>query len=149
MKRSSIKRGTKRLQRHTPLRKMSAKRARLLKLRRAVRAEVLERDGFTCQAREVLPDIACEGRLDVHELVRRSQWSEGWLYAPNCKTVCRAHHEFVTARPEVGHAVGLVIWSWERRVVDEHNRLGPIVMTPERIAAVDELWETESREGAA
>lgn len=121
MKRSSmpprktrLNRGTKRLERRVRIKQISAKRARLLRLRREVRAEVLERDGYTCQAREVLPDIACSGRLDVHELVRRSQWSEGWLYASNCVAVCRNHHRFVTTHPEVGHAVGLVVWSWER-----------------------------------
>jgi 5-methylcytosine-specific restriction endonuclease McrA len=96
------------------LRPMSKRRRRELRQRAQVRVEVLERDGG-CVARDRLPQVSCSGGdLDVHELVRRSQWRAGWLYASNAVAICRNHHRLVTERPELGHSVGLVVWSWER-----------------------------------
>jgi 5-methylcytosine-specific restriction endonuclease McrA len=97
----------------TRLRPMSKRRRRELRQRAQVRVEVLERDGG-CVARDRLPQVSCSGGdLDVHELVRRSQWRAGWLYASNCVAICRRHHDYVGLHPEHAHAVGLVRWSYE------------------------------------
>lgn len=107
------------LKRVTPLRSrsrlrpVSKKRQRENRVRSVVRAEVLERDG-NCQARDLIPRVACGGPLDVHELVRRSQWRAGILDPSNCLVLCRWHHSYVTEHPELAHELGLSRWSWER-----------------------------------
>ena len=109
----------------TPLRPMSNKRRKQLIERAQVRQEVLERDGgcvFWAQAWSTdqwLPGdlvgapVRCQGPMDVHEVVRRSQNSEAWLTPALCVVLCRAHHSFVTEHPEAAHRLGLVKWSWE------------------------------------
>jgi hypothetical protein len=99
--------------RKTPLRSrarlkpMSVKRRRDLVKRKAVREFVLGRDGG-CVARDKLPQIACSGVLDVHELVRRSQWRAGWLVADNAIVLCRAHHDWCHAHPLEARNLGLL-----------------------------------------
>lgn len=100
--------------RRSRLRSVSLKRRRDLRVRAAVQVEVLERDGG-CRGRGVLPTVGCAGRLEFHELVRRSQWPAGWLVPSNVVLLCSAHHRFVTLNPEAGHDVDLVRWSWEPR----------------------------------
>jgi hypothetical protein len=111
--RSPLKRSTVPLRRLTPLRKVSKKRARLLRERSKVRAFVLLRDGG-CKGAAVVPSVSCSGPLDVHELVRRSQWREGFLHPENCVLLCRGHHDFVHANPSSARAVGLLLRSHER-----------------------------------
>lgn len=95
-----------------PIRPVSAKRRREQKLRRAVVAEVRLRDGG-CRARGVL-EHECSGPLDVHELVRRSQWRGGYLVADNAVTLCRTAHDYVTLHPHEAVELGLAKWSWQR-----------------------------------
>jgi hypothetical protein len=113
--RSPLKRNSVPLRRLTPLRKVSKKRARLLRERSKVRAFVLLRDGG-CKGAAVVPSVSCSGPLDVHELVRRSQWREGFLHPENCVLLCRGHHDFVHANPSSARAVGLLLRSHERDV---------------------------------
>lgn len=100
--------------RRVPIRQMSPRRRRELRQRAVVRRIVLERDG-RCVARELLPAIECAGPSDVHEVKRRAHDGSGWLNASRCVALCRAHHRWVTDHPREGHAVGLVVWSWERQ----------------------------------
>jgi len=106
-----VKRG-KPLQRRTPLRWRSKKRADRQAERDHVRFIVLRRDRFTCQA--IGAPGRCDGPLDVHELIRRAQWADGIYDPDNCVTVCRQHHDWITTHPEEAHQLGLARWSWER-----------------------------------
>lgn len=98
----------------------SAKAEALLPERRRVVDAVWERDRGRCQARDLVRDIECGGRLDVHERIPRSCWPGGELVIANCMCICRNHHEWVGSEPEAAHALGLHGWSWERmRVIGE------------------------------
>lgn len=82
--------------------------------RRIVIVEVLARDRNTCQAGPLVPEVACHGMLDVHEIIPRSAWAKGYLEPTNCLTVCRAHHDWIGDNPSAAHDVGLHAFSWER-----------------------------------
>jgi hypothetical protein len=114
MKRSPMPPRRTPLRSRTPLRRMSVKRRRDLVKRAAVRVEVLGRDGG-CVARDRLPQVDCSGPLDVHELVRRSQWRAGWLVADNAIVLCRSHHMWCHDNPLKARALGLLRASHEVR----------------------------------
>jgi hypothetical protein len=107
VKRTPLKRGTRGLRRRTPLRPISDRRRGELRLRAVVRAEVLGRDGG-CVARDRLPQVDCGGSLDVHELVRRSQWRAGWLVPSNAIVLCRNHHSWCHDHPLEARNLGLL-----------------------------------------
>jgi hypothetical protein len=119
VKRASIRRG-KPLKRSGELRRtgnlppMSKKRRDALPNRAAFRESVLNRDSFRCQAATLVPDVACSGQLDVHEIIPRSAWPDGWLVADNCLTVCRAHHTWIGFHPRKAADLGLHAFSWDR-----------------------------------
>jgi hypothetical protein len=46
--------------------------------------------------------------LDVHELVRRSQWRAGWLVPSNAIVLCRAHHMWCHDHPLEARNLGLL-----------------------------------------
>lgn len=107
------------LERKTPLRRTgfvarqrsalpaeSAKRKKQRPARDAVRAEVLHRDKG-CVARRYGLDGSCSGPLDVHEVIRRSRWSEGYLVVENCLALCRTHHRWVTEHDAEAKTLGL------------------------------------------
>jgi hypothetical protein len=114
VKRSALKRSSVGLRRLTPLRKVSRKRSRQMRERWQVRAFVGLRDEGQCRGALLVPLVGCAGPLDVHELVRRSQWREGFLHPENCVLLCRSHHDFVHANPSSARAVGLLLRSHER-----------------------------------
>jgi hypothetical protein len=108
------------LQRKTPLRSgrrplptFSPRRKAAAPARRAVVAAVRERDGNRCQAAGLFP-VGCGGRLDVHELVRRSAWSQGYLDEGNCVCCCRSCHTYLSEHPAEAQAAGMHLASWER-----------------------------------
>ena len=100
------------LRRNTPLRRtgrlnpMSDKRRKALGERKEVREEVLDRDGYTCTAKDILPDIDCWGPLDVDEIIGRGRGGD-WLDPENCQTLCRAHHMWKHDNPEKALELGL------------------------------------------
>lgn len=55
----------------------------------------------------------CTGyAVDVHEIVTRARG--GSITDPaNCRTVCRACHDWITDHPTEAAALGLVRWSWD------------------------------------
>lgn len=75
---------------------------------------VLTRDRHACTARTLVWDVRCAGPLDVHEIIPKSAWRDGYLVDSNCVTVCRAHHRWIDNRPDEAHALGLHGFSWER-----------------------------------
>lgn len=81
-----------------------------LRLTHAVRA----RDFHTCQAKDKVPEVHCNGPLDVHEIIPRSAWRAGYLVIDNCILICRAHHDWVGDYPDEAHERGLHGYSWER-----------------------------------
>ena len=108
----------------SPIAPMSAKRRAALPARAEVRETVLERDEYRCQfwtrvyasGKPVPLDapIACGGPLDVHEIIPRSAWPDGWLVVDNCVTLCRRAHEWVTDNPAAAAVYGLHDFSWNR-----------------------------------
>lgn len=89
---------------------------------------VLERDGHRCRAERSVPQVRCEGELDVHEIIPRSAWRDGYLVLWNCVSVCRKHHDWIGDHPTEAHRLGLHGWSWEaptrRRYLPDHPRGG-------------------------
>jgi len=109
------------------IRRYSAKRAAKRSLRAEVVAEVLRRDGYRCQfsnrleavyGRDYAPfsyPLRCDGPLDVHEIIPRSVWRDGYLEPANCVTLCRlAHHRWVDGNPADAYVLGLHDFSWSR-----------------------------------
>ena len=105
------------LERHTRIRPVSEKRQRQLLPRSIVVTHVRARDK-TCRGRELAPWVRCwhpEGELlDVHEIIPRSAWPDGFLEVTNCILICRGHHDWVGDYPEAAAAVGLHGYSWQR-----------------------------------
>ena len=97
-----------------PLPLVSSRRKREKPQRDAVRAAVLERDGYECQAAGLVLHVACWGPLDVHEPIPRSAWPGVHLLPDRATSICRGHHCWVDANPAEAHALGLHGYSWER-----------------------------------
>ena len=119
MKRTTLKRNTplKRggmLRRTGQLPATSKKRRAALPNRAACRETVLIRDSYRCQAASLVPEVTCSGQLDVHEIIPRSVWPDGWLVADNCVTVCRGHHTWIGFNPTAAAELGLHKFSWDR-----------------------------------
>lgn len=101
------------LRRRTPL-KAGTKRLRAKPVsdaRRDAVAAVHARDRY-CQAERLVPQVACGGPLDVHEVKPRSQGGDP-TNPDHAILCCRRHHEWIGDYPREAHAVGLRKWSWE------------------------------------
>lgn len=109
--------------RRTRLRPFSDRRASERDKRKEVVAAVLERDGHRCQATAIHPGQPCWGPLDVHEVIPRSAWRDGYLRAENALTVCRRAHEAIGDSPALAHSLGLHGMSWERQGVSAATSL--------------------------
>lgn len=109
MKRSPLKRSTKRIAQESEKHRLERE------LRREVVRQVRERDRV-CQGEAVhaLARVPCSGALEVHEVISRAQWRKGYLDPANCALLCHSAHMWVTAHPMGAHALGLVKWSYER-----------------------------------
>lgn len=97
----------------TPLRQQSKRKRAEAGARRRLVARVTERDR-SCRAALLVAEIACNGPLDVHELIQRSLWAAGYLVDENCLLVCRAHHTWIDDNIARAHELGLLKHSWER-----------------------------------
>lgn len=82
--------------------------------RRLVVDAALHRDG-SCRGREAVPEVTCQGPLDVDEIVSRARYPGGHLDLDNVQVLCRAHHDWKHAEPEAAVERGLARWSWEAR----------------------------------
>jgi len=74
----------------------------------------MARDHYRCRAVLLVPEVECHGRLDPHEIIPRSAWSEGIYDADNIACICRAHHHWIDNYPNAAHALGLHGYSHER-----------------------------------
>lgn len=94
------------------MRAVSLKRARLNRVRKKIIAEIVGARGPVCEARELVPDVACAGPLDAHEVLTRGRG--GSIVDPaNIILICRFHHDFLTTHPAEAAALGLVRHSWD------------------------------------
>lgn len=93
------------LHRKTGLKPFSKKRQREMKERAKVRHVVLSRDGFTCQAKALLPHVPCFGGLEAHHWIKASA---GGPYQPdNLLTLCQRHNQWVEDEPLKARELGL------------------------------------------
>lgn len=98
----------------TRLRRESEKAKSNRELRREVVAQVRRRDANRCRGRNAVPDVACWGDLQPHELIRRAQWPGGIFVVDNVILLCEAHHRWTHAEPDAACAAGLLRRSYER-----------------------------------
>ena len=110
---------SKPLRRGKRLAPVSEKRLSEKDRRAEVRALVLARAGYRCEARNLVPEVRCWHppgvELDVDEVVPRGVYPGGHLDPDNCQALCRAHHDWKHAEPEAAVERGLRRWSWDDR----------------------------------
>lgn len=63
----------------------------MIKVKKEVYQEVLERDNYTCRLR----DKTCEGWLELHHIVYRSEDKTKINDSDNCMMLCVKHHREV------------------------------------------------------
>jgi hypothetical protein len=81
--------------------------------RERLRQLVRERDGWRCQGADKMPDVACQGPLDVDAICPEGVMPGAHLTASNLHVLCRAHHDWKHAHAVEAAAVGLRRWSWQ------------------------------------
>lgn len=85
----------------------SRKRERLYRERRKLVIEILE-------DRPVCERCRSARSVDVHEVIRRSQWSAGIVVRENLRAVCRPCHTWITEHPQEATDAGWSDWSHNR-----------------------------------
>lgn len=74
---------------------------------------MLIRDGYKCKVQELVPEVACLGRLSGHELLPRGRG--GSIVNPaNILMSCIGHQNWIRSHPEDAHARGLLFHAWEK-----------------------------------
>lgn len=101
-----------RSRRNNPLRSMSHRTADRMSERQDAVARAMRRDGYRCQARDLVLDVACWGPLDGHEPLTRARGGDPYD-VNQIVTVCRGHHEWIDREQDKAHALGLLRHSWE------------------------------------
>jgi|JI10StandDraft_1071094.scaffolds.fasta_scaffold36307_2 hypothetical protein len=91
----------------------SAKRKATRGTRRSVVTATIERAGGRCEARMLLPMIACQGDLEVHERHQRSIRPGSELDLNDTMALCHRHHAWVSDHVLEAHTLGLLKHSWE------------------------------------
>lgn len=102
------------LKRTARLRPFSKKRKDELPERRALVVRKLVAAHWRCQGEAYNVIHVCWGPLDVHEIIPRSAWREGYLVDENCVVICRGLHDWIGDHEAEAHAHGLHGYSWER-----------------------------------
>lgn len=97
----------------SPLAQQSSKRKAETTTRTNLRKEVLERDGYTCQAKHIQEGPECWGPLEVDEIVSRARRPGGHLDPENCQVLCRGHNRYKEDDPEWALRHGLARNSWD------------------------------------
>lgn len=100
--------------RRKPIRARSDARIAEAPIRQDIVRRALQRDGYRCVAESLVPEVACGGQLDVHEVIPRSAWPGAHLVLDAVLTLCRSHHRWTGDNPTAAHALGLHGYSWER-----------------------------------
>lgn len=73
-----------------------------------------KRSGGRCEARELVPEVECGGRLDCDERVGRGVYPGAHLDIDVTMSCCRRHHDWIGANPKKANERGLHLKSWER-----------------------------------
>lgn len=106
MKRSPMKRGTKRIPQRSP-RRIAEQTAR-----DECVAAVLARSGGRCEYQDVIPEVRCgwlpdRRQIEVDELVGGAMRSIEYLDPERCRATCPVHHEWKTShKAEVLRRIG-------------------------------------------
>ena len=93
----------------------SKKRERQYRQRRTLVEQILDE-------RPVCQRCSAARSTDVHEVIRRSQWSAGILVTENLRALCRRCHIWVTEHPKQAVEEGWSAWSWDRYLFDQEGR---------------------------
>lgn len=93
----------------------SKKRERQYRQRRTLVEQILDE-------RPVCERCSAARSTDVHEVIRRSQWSAGILVSENLRALCRRCHIWVTEHPKQAVEEGWSAWSWDRYLFDQEGR---------------------------
>lgn len=93
----------------------SKKRERQYRQRRTLVEQILDE-------RPVCERCSAARSTDVHEVIRRSQWSAGILVSENLRALCRRCHIWVTEHPKQAVDEGWSAWSWDRYLFDQEGR---------------------------
>jgi hypothetical protein len=56
----------------------------------------------------------CYGDVHGHEVIKRSQWSKGFLEPTNIILLCSSHNAWVENNPDTAHKLGLMKHQWEK-----------------------------------
>lgn len=113
------------LKRSGSLRARSPRKADRYAAIAAACGEAIERDGHACQARLLVPEIRCGGKLDPQHVIPQGVRKDLAAEPRNIVACCRRHHDWIGDHPEAARALGLHGFSGddleelaERRVVD-------------------------------
>lgn len=96
------------------LRSVSDRRLAESDQRKAVRWEVIQRDGgcvWHQMGAAALGPAHCWGGIEVHEILSRARGGD-YLNPDNCVTLCSRAHQFITRDDAGAEAVGLALPSW-------------------------------------
>jgi 5-methylcytosine-specific restriction endonuclease McrA len=101
--------------RRKPMRQKSEKRRVEEQAYEAAKLIVIDRDGRVCAARDLVPEVRCQGTLECHHRAYRSRAPGLYADPANLMLLCWAHHEWVTDEvdTEKAHALGLAVHSWD------------------------------------
>ena len=104
----------------------SKRRAAQIPERKRIVEQALARDNYRCQwfrfidghpfdSTEVatLPLGCSYGTPEVHEIIPRDAWRDGYLVLDNTICLCAAHHHWVTDHSKLAAKIGLHRYSWE------------------------------------
>ena len=101
------------LERKTPIRKRSAKTARVYSEARGPLVEAILHQRPQCQARDLVPPDVCTGASEqVHERKTRARGGD-ILDERNCLALCARCHRFVHDNPAWSTQRGLLLHSWD------------------------------------
>ena len=96
--------------RRRAMRRVSAKRARMMEVRASVVLDLMLDRGPDCEAR--VDGVCSDQATDAHELLRRSQGGSP-IEPKNIILVCRSCHRWIHDHPAAAVKAGLLKRSWE------------------------------------
>lgn len=82
------------------------KRERYAEIAQACGAAI-ERDGHRCQARLLVPEISCGGKLDPQHVIPQGVDKRLAAEEANIVACCRRHHDWIGDHPEEAQKLGL------------------------------------------
>lgn len=112
VRKTPMRRGSSQMKR-TRLKPESDKRKAERPLRAEVRVETLRRAGHQCQARELVPEVACMGVPYTHEVAQRSVSPGSHLRVELTMAICGAHDDWLCRNIGQAHERGLLVHSWD------------------------------------